>query len=174
MSAFWRSEPTDRLVNFAILSTGVFAFECAMDELAYTLKMDPLQLRLANYAELATDARLLVASEWCQWVLLHAIDRDPSDLESTRDGLGMLGLRREHVRMEPEGRVVRDGDGFILVAIRDDAQHGAEDLFLRDGHVVADIGEHGRLDEVAAVQPSRTTFAAGDERCTLLEARGRL
>ncbi len=32
-------------------ATGTAAFESAMDELAYELKMDPLQLRLANYAE---------------------------------------------------------------------------------------------------------------------------
>ncbi|CAN5897593.1 molybdopterin-dependent oxidoreductase [soil metagenome] len=32
-------------------STGVFALECAMDELAYALKMDPLALRLRNYAD---------------------------------------------------------------------------------------------------------------------------
>jgi len=32
-------------------STGTFALESAMDELAYALKMDPLALRLRNYAE---------------------------------------------------------------------------------------------------------------------------
>jgi xanthine dehydrogenase YagR molybdenum-binding subunit len=31
--------------------SGMFALECAMDELAYALKIDPLELRLANYAE---------------------------------------------------------------------------------------------------------------------------
>ncbi len=30
---------------------GVFALECALDELSYLLGMDPLELRLANYAE---------------------------------------------------------------------------------------------------------------------------
>jgi xanthine dehydrogenase YagR molybdenum-binding subunit len=32
-------------------SWGVYALECAMDELAYALKIDPLELRLKNYAE---------------------------------------------------------------------------------------------------------------------------
>ena len=32
-------------------SPGLFAIECAMDELAYALAMDPLELRLRNYAE---------------------------------------------------------------------------------------------------------------------------
>ncbi len=31
--------------------TGVYALECAMDEMAYKLKMDPLQFRLQNYSE---------------------------------------------------------------------------------------------------------------------------
>ncbi|HYE71472.1 MAG TPA: xanthine dehydrogenase family protein molybdopterin-binding subunit, partial [Aquabacterium sp.] len=31
--------------------SGMFALECAMDELAYALRMDPLQLRLVNYAQ---------------------------------------------------------------------------------------------------------------------------
>lgn len=31
--------------------SGMFALECAMDELAYKLKVDPLELRLMNYAE---------------------------------------------------------------------------------------------------------------------------
>jgi xanthine dehydrogenase YagR molybdenum-binding subunit len=32
--------------------SGMFALECAMDELAYAVKIDPLQLRLVNYAEM--------------------------------------------------------------------------------------------------------------------------
>ena len=31
--------------------SGMFAMECAMDELAYAVKVDPLELRLINYAE---------------------------------------------------------------------------------------------------------------------------
>jgi xanthine dehydrogenase YagR molybdenum-binding subunit len=31
--------------------SGMFALECAMDELAYALKIDPVELRLINYAE---------------------------------------------------------------------------------------------------------------------------
>jgi xanthine dehydrogenase YagR molybdenum-binding subunit len=36
--------------------SGMFALECAMDELAYALKIDPLQLRLINYAEVDPDS----------------------------------------------------------------------------------------------------------------------
>lgn len=35
--------------------SGAFALECALDELAYELKIDPLQLRLINYAEVSPE-----------------------------------------------------------------------------------------------------------------------
>ncbi|MBA3334835.1 MAG: xanthine dehydrogenase family protein molybdopterin-binding subunit [Acidobacteria bacterium] len=35
--------------------SGMFALECAMDELAYALKIDPLELRLINYTDLNPD-----------------------------------------------------------------------------------------------------------------------
>ena len=35
--------------------SGMFALESAMDELAYKLKIDPLELRLINYAEVNPD-----------------------------------------------------------------------------------------------------------------------
>jgi xanthine dehydrogenase YagR molybdenum-binding subunit len=35
--------------------SGAFALECGLDELSYALKIDPLELRLANYAEVDPD-----------------------------------------------------------------------------------------------------------------------
>ncbi len=35
--------------------TGAFGLECALDELAYELKIDPLELRLINYAEVSPE-----------------------------------------------------------------------------------------------------------------------
>ncbi|RYG19360.1 xanthine dehydrogenase family protein molybdopterin-binding subunit, partial [bacterium] len=36
--------------------SGMFALECAMDELSYALKIDPMELRLINYAETDPDS----------------------------------------------------------------------------------------------------------------------
>jgi CO/xanthine dehydrogenase Mo-binding subunit len=36
--------------------SGVFALECAMDELAYALKMDPVELRLVNFTDVDPDS----------------------------------------------------------------------------------------------------------------------
>jgi len=43
--------------------SGMFALECAMDELAYALEMDPLELRLANYAETDPETGLPFSSK---------------------------------------------------------------------------------------------------------------
>jgi xanthine dehydrogenase YagR molybdenum-binding subunit len=43
--------PTPQAMRAPGAISQMFGIECAMDELAYALKMDPLQLRLANYAE---------------------------------------------------------------------------------------------------------------------------
>src|SRR4051794_6492589 len=50
-----RLEPVDRPAAGAMrcpsAATGVYALECAMDELAIALKIDPLELRLRCYSE---------------------------------------------------------------------------------------------------------------------------
>lgn len=44
-------------------SSGSFALESAMDELAYELKIDPIELRLRNYAEMDEDKKLPYSSK---------------------------------------------------------------------------------------------------------------
>ena len=39
-------------------STGCYALECAMDELAYALKMDPVELRIINHADVNPENKL--------------------------------------------------------------------------------------------------------------------
>jgi len=43
--------PTPTWMRAPGMVSGAFALECALDELAYALKIDPLELRLINYAE---------------------------------------------------------------------------------------------------------------------------
>lgn len=45
-------------------ATGSYALECAMDELSYKLDMDPIQLRLANYAEQDPDKKMPWSSNY--------------------------------------------------------------------------------------------------------------
>lgn len=56
-------------------SSGSFALESAMDELAYALKMDPVALRLKNYAETDPDKNLPWSSKSLRQCYQQAADR---------------------------------------------------------------------------------------------------
>ncbi|HEX2847468.1 MAG TPA: xanthine dehydrogenase family protein molybdopterin-binding subunit [Chitinophagaceae bacterium] len=45
-------------------ATGCFAFECALDELAYKLNIDPIELRIRNYAETDPERKLPWSSKY--------------------------------------------------------------------------------------------------------------
>ena len=103
-------------------------------------------------AQLPPDARLLVAAER-NLVVQHVIRVDPdsagAQLVGDADGgVEVLGVDggRETVRA-----VVARLDGFVLRLELGDRAHGPEDLLLHDLHVLRDVGEDGRLDEVAFV-----------------------
>ena len=76
-------------------TSGMFGLESAMDELAYRLKMDPIQLRLVNYAETDPDTRL----PWSTKLLK----------ESYRLGAEKFGWSSR----KPEPRSMRDGRYLI-------------------------------------------------------------
>jgi len=71
--------------------SGMFALECAMDELAYALKIDPLELRLINYAEVDPESGRPFSSKALR--------------ECYRLGAEKFGWKQR--RMEP--RSMRDG-----------------------------------------------------------------
>ncbi|HTG34720.1 MAG TPA: xanthine dehydrogenase family protein molybdopterin-binding subunit [Thermoanaerobaculia bacterium] len=76
--------------------SGMFALECAMDELAYALKIDPLELRLTNYAEVDPES----GKPWSSKALRECYrlgaekfgwkDRKPEP-RSMRDGRWLVG-----------------------------------------------------------------------------------
>ena len=66
---------------------------------------------------------------------------------------------------EAIGRVIRNGDRFFFGIKRRHGQHRTEDLFTSDGHVGVDIGEHGRLHEVAGFVAIGTARSASDQPC---------
>jgi xanthine dehydrogenase YagR molybdenum-binding subunit len=77
------------------LASGNFALESAMDELAVALKMDPLELRLRNYAEQDPHENKPFASKALR--------------ECYRQGADAFGWSRR----SPEPRSMRDGDVLI-------------------------------------------------------------
>src|SRR3546814_12268121 len=80
-------------------------------------------------------------------------------------------FRSPHRRGEAVDRVVADLHGFLGIAEGDRRQHRAEDLLLRDGHVVLHAVEDGRLDVVAAAL-GENALAAERHLCARTEERG--
>ena len=77
-------------------SSGTFALESAMDELAYALNMDPLELRLANYAEADPRTSKPWSSKMLRECYADAAERfgwakRPMKPRSMRDGHALIG-----------------------------------------------------------------------------------
>ncbi|HEX4810240.1 MAG TPA: xanthine dehydrogenase family protein molybdopterin-binding subunit [Bryobacteraceae bacterium] len=77
-------------------STGVNALEIAMDELAYELKMDPIALRLKNYAEKDPDKNLPWSSKSLRECYRLGAEKfgwnkRPMAIRATRDGNMLVG-----------------------------------------------------------------------------------
>jgi xanthine dehydrogenase YagR molybdenum-binding subunit len=111
-------------------SSGSFALESALDELAYSLKMDPLALRLRNYAETDPDKHL----PWSGKALR----------ECYRDAAARFGWSRRN----PEPRSMRAGEQLVgwgmatatYPANRQPAKASA--TLLADGTAVVRSGTH--------------------------------
>jgi xanthine dehydrogenase YagR molybdenum-binding subunit len=77
-------------------ATGVYALECALDELAHALQMDPLQLRLVNHADEDPEKRLPWSSKSLKQCYQQAAEkfgwanRKPRP-RSMRDGRLLVG-----------------------------------------------------------------------------------
>src|SRR5262249_31794368 len=76
---------------------------------------------------------------------------------------GAFRIARPDAAGQPVDGVIGDPYRVVFVLVRDDRKHRAEDLFLRDGHLVVDVGEDGRADEIARRDPFGHFGAAGNE-----------
>jgi len=85
---------------------------------------------------------------------------------ANQERLSHAGARRKHRR----ATMIEKFTGALLGVVGDDTEHGPEDLFLCDRHVVLDIDEHRWLHEVARLETHGTTLAAGEQFGALLNA----
>ena len=93
------------------------------------------------------------------------VDVDRARAERLRHADGAADILRPDARREAVDHVVADLDRVRLVLELDHGEDGAEDLLLRDAHVVAHVLEDRRLHELAARQPlAGGRAAAHDER----------
>jgi len=127
-------------------ATGAFALECALDELSYALKMDPIALRLKNYAETDPDRNLPWSSKYLKecyqrgaerigWSKRPAVPgtlRDGDWLVGYGIGCGVFGAYRSRalakIKLLPDGTVqiqsatsdIGPGTGTSMVIIAAD------------------------------------------------------
>ncbi|MGC2407432.1 MAG: xanthine dehydrogenase family protein molybdopterin-binding subunit [Candidatus Cybelea sp.] len=106
-------------------STGSFAMESAMDELAYELQIDPIELRLRNYAERSPDSGKPYSSKHLRQCYQLAAERFRWSRRSPKPrsmrngpmlvGLGMATASRATHRSAASARITMHDDGSVLV-----------------------------------------------------------
>ncbi len=107
-------------------ATGVYALECAMDELAVALKMDPVELRLRCYSEQDQDKGLPFSSKQLKECYRQAANafgwpqRKPEP-RSMRDGSELVGWGMasgvwEALQMPFASRIVLTANGHVEVS----------------------------------------------------------
>jgi xanthine dehydrogenase YagR molybdenum-binding subunit len=106
--------------------TGMYALECAMDELAVALKMDPLELRLRNYSDRQQDEDKPYTSKQLRECYRRAAEafgwsnRNPEP-RSMRDGSELVGWGMasgvwDAMQQETAARIVLTANGHAEVA----------------------------------------------------------
>jgi xanthine dehydrogenase YagR molybdenum-binding subunit len=144
-------------------ATGNFALEVAMDELAAALALDPLALRLRNYAEQEADTGKPFSSKHLRECYRDAADRfgwsqRSATPRSMRDrgqlvGFGMATASYPARRMGASARAALSPDGSFVV------QSGSQDIGTGTYTVMTQVAA-----ETLGVPASRVRFELGDTR----------
>jgi xanthine dehydrogenase YagR molybdenum-binding subunit len=107
-------------------TTGVYALECAMDELAVALKMDPVELRLRNYSDRQQDEDTPYTSKALRECYRQGADafgwaKRNAEPRSMRDGGELVGWGMasgiwEALQMKTAARIVLTANGLAEIA----------------------------------------------------------
>jgi xanthine dehydrogenase YagR molybdenum-binding subunit len=142
-------------------SPGTFALESAIDELAVALKMDPLQLRLVNYAESDPSDNKPWSSKSLRECYTRAAERfgwakRNAEPRSTRDGRWLIGQGMASAtypahRSPASVRARMNADGTVVIA------SGSHEMGMGTATVMAQLAA-----ETLGVPPERVRFEYGD------------
>ena len=120
--------PTSSDMRAPGAATGVYALECAMDELAIALKIDPVQLRLQCYSDRDQNEDLPYSSKqlrecYRQGAAAFGWDKRNPEPRSMRDGSELVGWGMatgvwEALQMPAAVRIVLTANGHAEVATR--------------------------------------------------------
>ena len=161
-------------------ASGMFALESAMDELAAELRMDPVALRLKNYAEADPHANLPFTSKrlrecYAQGAAAFGWDRRKPAPRSVQDGRWLVGMGMATAtypanRQPAEARVrlLANGDAVVQSGTQDlgtgtytvMAQLAADELGLPIGRVRFELGD-SRLPKAPVSGGSMTAASVG-------------
>ncbi|QCR21433.1 xanthine dehydrogenase family protein molybdopterin-binding subunit [Pontibacter sp. SGAir0037] len=107
-------------------TTGIYGLECAMDEMAYKLKMDPLEFRLKNYSEKDQNKDLPFSSKELKECYQQGAEKfgwDKRSLEprSMKEGHNLIGWGMAHGAWEAKqkpaaAKAVLEANGNLTVS----------------------------------------------------------
>jgi xanthine dehydrogenase YagR molybdenum-binding subunit len=142
-------------------AAGVNTFEIAMDEMAYELKMDPIEFRLKNYSEQDPEKSRAFSSKSLRECYRlggerFGWNRRSAAPRSMRDGNALIGMGMASAcypvhRSEAKARVRIGSDGAVL------AESGTEDLGTGTYTVMTQI-----TADALGVPTTQVTFRLGD------------
>lgn len=142
-------------------ASGTFALESAMDELAYELGMDPIELRLRNYAEIDPDEGKPFSSKHlrecyalgAEQIAWKERSAEPRSMRNGRllVGMGMATATYPANRVSASASVSLDADGRAIV------KSGTQDLGTGSYTICAQIAA-----QVLGVPFERVTVELGD------------
>jgi xanthine dehydrogenase YagR molybdenum-binding subunit len=153
--------PTPTFTRAPGVASGTFALESAMDELAYQLRIDPVELRLRNHADVDPDSGKPWSSKSLRACYRRAAERfgwsrrNPA-VRSRRDGRALIGWGMASAtyparQMPASARARLRADGSALV------QAGTQDIGTGTYTIMTQIAADALALPVGAVQ-----FELGD------------
>ena len=172
--------PTPTYMRAPGESSGSFALESAMDELAYVLHMDPIELRLRNYAEVDPEKGIPFSSKSLRECYRQGAERfgwanrKPAP-RSMRDGRLLVGMGMASAtypthrsRASANARIMSDGSALVTAGSQDIGT-GAYTVFTQlSAHVLGLPIERVRFDLGDTTMPmtptsggSQTTASVG-------------
>ncbi|GAB3783201.1 xanthine dehydrogenase family protein molybdopterin-binding subunit [Spirosoma horti] len=144
-------------------ASGVFVLESAVDEIAALLKMDPLTLRLKNYAETDLHKNLPFSSKSLRACYERGAEqfgwfKRKAEPRSMRDGNHLIGMGMATTvypvnRGESSAKVQLNADGTLRV------ETATQDLGTGTFTILTQL-----VAEVFDISPDLVTLAAGDTR----------
>jgi xanthine dehydrogenase YagR molybdenum-binding subunit len=142
-------------------ASGTFALESAMDELAYSVDLDPIELRLRNYAEKDPEEGKDYSSKHLRECYVLGAEkigwrdrvREPRSMRDGRMlvGMGMASATYPAFRWPASAIVRMNGDGTVLV------RSGTQDLGTGSYTVYAQVAA-----EVLGISLARVRVELGD------------